>query len=56
MSVVVAALADEQNEIERERQARIGMSARYHCSLPKDKRRALMREMIQKHRREAQTV
>ena len=54
IKVVVAALVDEQRELERERQERIGMSARYHCSLPKEKRRALMREMLQKRRAETQ--
>ena len=54
VNVVVAALMDEQRELERERQERIGMSARYHCSLPKEKRRALMKEMLEKHRAEKQ--
>ena len=38
------ALREEQQEIEQERQERIGMSARYYCSLPKKKRLEHMRQ------------
>jgi hypothetical protein len=56
IGLVVAALVEEQRELERERQERIGMSARYHCSLPKKERRALMKEMLQKRRAELQNA
>jgi hypothetical protein len=52
VNLLFEALKDEQREIEQERREQVAMSVRYHCSLPKKQRQALMREMLQKRRAE----